>query len=173
MCPSENICFRAFITRKMAEILSMGHMNLARLLIWFHNDRRVLFGIRACPRCCRGSLGLCYSEGPFSCSSSFSQVLYSAQFPCLATMAMPVVRMGQSFMVLVVDCLIRSAAHKGGRMQKTCCLVNGWYMTFLNPGLYGTGLVVCCRRRCQLLAFNARVGLLRLTSTGNIQSDFS
>lgn len=32
VCPSENICFRAFITRKMAEILSMGHMNLVRLL---------------------------------------------------------------------------------------------------------------------------------------------
>lgn len=72
----------------------MGHMNLVRLLIWFHNDRRVLFGICACPRCCRRSLGLCYSEEPFSCLSSFGQVLYSAQFPCLATMAMPVVRMG-------------------------------------------------------------------------------
>lgn len=60
----------------------------------FHNDRRVLFGICACPRCCRRSLGLCYSEEPFSCSSSFGQVLYSAQFPCLATMAMSVVRMG-------------------------------------------------------------------------------
>ena len=42
-------------------------------------------------------------------------------------------------------------------MQKTCCLVNGWYMTFLNPGLYGIGLVACCWRRCQSLGIYGRV----------------
>lgn len=156
MCPSENICFRAFITRKMAEILSMGHMNLARLLIWFHNDRRVLFGIRACPRCCRRSLGLRYSEEPFSCSSSFSQVLDcgidvpAPRYHDYARCSHGAIPLWSRLLIVLFDL---PSARKGGRMQKTCCLVNGWHMTFLNPSLYGIGLVARCWRRCQSLAF--------------------